>query len=234
MDYKDYEAGISSSFFFFKGNNERIYIQFKKLKKRNLKILDLGTGTGDNLNRINEFGSVYVIDIEKRALDTIPDHLCVEKKVSDACNLDYPDKYFDVVSSFGVFEHILDDWKAVSEIYRVLKPEGVLIFSVAAFQSIFSAHDIALDHKRRYSKKMIKELFSDFKNLKMYYWNTFLFFPVAISRILKKNAEPKVMAKNLPNMINSIFYSLLNIENQLIKKDINLPIGLTIIGSCEK
>lgn len=155
MDYEDYKRGTKKSNFWFKAKNHLVEEQFRKLKKQNLKILNLGAGTGDDLEVLNKFGKVYVIDINKKELDLIKDNDCVEKKVADACKLPYKNDFFDVVTSFDVFEHIERDDIAVKEVYRVLKKGGSLIFSVPAFQGLYSAHDKALAHFRRYSKKSI-------------------------------------------------------------------------------
>lgn len=48
----------------------------------------------------------------------------------DVQRLTYPDNTFDVCTSTEVFEHVSDDVKGLSEIYRVLKNEGVLVFTV--------------------------------------------------------------------------------------------------------
>ena len=153
MDYKEYENGESASrHFWHRAKNDLIFRLLSKLKKRNLKILNLGAGTGDDLETLNKFGTVYVTDINENALSLIPNNLCAEKKRCDAQNLTYPNEFFDVVTSFDVFEHIPDDKKAINEVSRVLKKDGHLIFSVPAFQFLYSAHDKALEHKRRYSK----------------------------------------------------------------------------------
>jgi len=154
MDYKDYQSGKVKLDFWFRAKNDLIekllFNQFPKKKK--LKILNLGAGTGSDLEILNNFGEVYVIDVEKKALDLIPDNLCVEKKICDACKLIYKDDFFDLVVSFDVFQHIENDEIAIKEAYRVLKKKGILFFSVPALQKLYSSHDKALEHKRRYSK----------------------------------------------------------------------------------
>lgn len=236
MDYKDYETTPSEAGFWWRAKNQMIdMLMLECCKGRtDLKILNLGSGTGSDLKILNKYGKVYVVDIEKKALRLIPKELCHKKKIANACKLPYKNNFFDTVVSFDVFEHIKDDYKSVSEVKRVLKKNGVLIFSVPAFQFLFSSHDRALDHKRRYNKKMLKKLFAEFNELNMSYWNFALFFPVALMRLLKKKSKAKVELRAMPKIIDYILFSLLTIENQLMKYKISPFVGLSIKGFCRK
>ncbi len=236
MDYKDYQAGQTSTNFWFKGKNNLIDILMSKIseKGKRLKILNIGAGTGENLKILNKYGDNYLIDINKNALNLIDEHLCIEKRVADACKLPYQDGFFDIAVSFDVFEHISNDKKAILEAHRVLKKGGGLVFTVPAFNFLFSSHDKALGHKRRYNKKMLKELLEEFKNLKLHYWNFLLFLLIAPVRLIKRNSKPKIDHLKLPESINSFLYFILNIENRCIKYEIPLPFGLSIVGFCKK
>ena len=48
----------------------------------------------------------------------------------DLCNLSFPDRSFDFLLSYDVFEHIPDYRRALEESYRVLDEAGVLLLSV--------------------------------------------------------------------------------------------------------
>ena len=234
MDYKDFIAGQTEQNFWFRGKKNLINVLMSKVKGKTLKILDIGAGTGIDLKILNKYGDVYVIDINQKALDLIPENLYIEKKLCDVRNLSYPDEYFDVVCSFDVFEHVEEDFKAVSEVRRVLKKGGYLVFTVPAFQFIFSSHDKALNHFRRYSEITILNLLRNFKKIKISYWNSLLFLPVSLMRIMKKRSEPKLDFFNLPNLLEKIFVRLLKIENRLINSGFKLPFGLSLVGYCIK
>ena len=49
---------------------------------------------------------------------------------ADICNLPFKNNEFDVIFCNHVLEHIEDDKKAMSELYRVLKPNGFGIFQI--------------------------------------------------------------------------------------------------------
>lgn len=236
MDYKDYLVGKSESGFWFRAKINLINILFKKNfpnTSKKLKILSIGAGTGEELSVLNKFGEVYVIDIEKKALDLIKDNLCKEKKVCDTCKLFYKNNFFDVVVAFDVLEHIEKDKVAIKEIKRVLKKQGTFIFSVPAFQFLYGPHDKALEHKRRYSKKKLISLLQVFNKTSLYYWNFFM-FPYSLTRLLKKNSPPKVEEGKVPFILDKFCFGLLKIENFLIQNKIKLPFGVSLFGISKK
>ncbi|MBU0979765.1 MAG: class I SAM-dependent methyltransferase [Nanoarchaeota archaeon] len=237
MDPKEYRAGQSSTNFWHRCKNDLIGILMSKAtggKARRLKILNIGVGTGDDLKVLNRYGDNYIVDINKEALDLIDRSLYLKKAVADACRLPYEDGFFDIVVSFDVFEHIEDDKSAAAEAFRVLKKGGTMLFSVPAFPVLFSSHDKAAEHKRRYDKRMLRQLFNRFGNTRLYYWNSILFLPWAALRLMKKRSKPKLEYMRSPSALNRLFYPILRIDNYLIKNRISPLFGLTIIGHCRK
>jgi len=236
MDYKDFMAGYTKNFFWFKAKNDLIKTLMSSAWNQDKKadILIIGAGTGDELGVLNRFGRCYVVDKNKDALNRIDRRLCRQKKLADACDLPYGDGFFDVAVSLDVFEHIENDARAVAEIYRVLKKDGVLIFTVPAFSAIMSSHDKALHHLRRYNKKRLHRLFSKFSQRSFFYWNSILFPPIAVIRILRKRSRVTIDRMYLFSWVNEFFYRLLIIDNILIKIGRSFPAGLTIAGYCRK
>ena len=236
MDYRDYQTGVTKEFFWFKAKRQLISFLLNKLKsEKKSKILNVGVGTGEDLLVIKQFGETYGIDIDPDALKLIPKELIFEKKVCDVCHISYPDSFFDLVVAFDVLEHIEDDIAAINEISRVLKPNGFFVFTVPAFNFLYSSHDKALNHFRRYNKSIIKSRLSNFLCLELGYWVFSLFLPVAIQRLLKRReSNPKIHYIALPKFINNIFFSLLKVENLLVKHRIALPVGTTIYGIFQK
>jgi ubiquinone/menaquinone biosynthesis C-methylase UbiE len=236
MDYKDLQAGNTSDYFWFKGKTDLIHTFMKQKfgERKDLKILNLGAGTGDDLQMLNQFGANYVVDIDANALAMIDPSACAEKIQADACSLPYAENFFDVVISCDCFEHIENDLKAIAETHRVIKKGGLLIFTVPAFQSLYSSHDKALDHFRRYNKTSLGDAMAIFSKKRFFFWNTIMFPAAALSRLLRKNAPPKVDNPKTGAFLNAIMFRILQVDNFLIKKNLSLPAGLSIVGYCYK
>lgn len=55
--------------------------------------------------------------------------LVADRKI-DITNIKFKNNYFDFINCNHVLEHIQDDRKAMSELFRVLKPSGEVILQV--------------------------------------------------------------------------------------------------------
>lgn len=144
-----------------------------------------------------------------------------------------------------MLEHLQNDQKVIDNIFLSLKKGGYLFFTIPAFQSLFSSHDIVIEHYRRYSKKDIfnKLVKTDFKIIKLNYWNSFLFPFIAVIRLLKKliilfqktKRYPESEMKTLNQYLNKLLFFILNLENNpIFFNKIIMPFGLTIYGIAKK
>jgi len=129
------------------------------------RLLDIGSGTGANLPLLRAFvgkqGRVMGMDFSPLALkfaQSHPESQGTSLLQGDALHLPFPTATFDVVTMLDVLEHLSDDRRALSEVQRVLRPGGVLVWSVPAYQSLWSAHDEALHHFRRYEYHALRRL----------------------------------------------------------------------------
>ena len=125
------------------------------------QLVDIGCGTGANLPMLREAvgpqGAVFGLDFSPLALQWSRSEGEIEGgqihlSQGDALSLPLRDNCADIVTMLDVLEHLSDDSKALGEVQRILKPGGALILSVPAYQHLWSAHDEALHHFRRYEK----------------------------------------------------------------------------------
>ncbi len=187
MDYRDYQTGAGQDHFWFKAKTALITQLCSRVAgKKKLSILSVGAGTGEDLAYLASIGQVYAIDIDQQALDLIPAGLVIEKKCADARDIPYSENTFDLVVAFDVLEHVEQDQQMVDELYRICKSDGWAILTVPAFNALFSGHDKALCHHRRYNKPMMRTLFKAFKQQDLSYWFFFLFPLAALSRLISK------------------------------------------------
>ena len=77
---------------------------------------------------------------------------------ADAVHLPFADAGLDLVTALDVLEHLDDDRSAAAEIRRVLRPGGRVVVTVPADMRLWSAHDEAVGHVRRYARAEIVAL----------------------------------------------------------------------------
>ena len=95
--------------------------------------LDIGCGRGDGTALIGKLKTTIGIDFGLKSC-IIAQNLHPHILQADAAELPFPDNYFDSISCLDVFEHILEPTNAMSEMKRVLKEEGVLIFQTPSLE----------------------------------------------------------------------------------------------------
>jgi len=110
-----------------------IHEAINSLGRDNIKILDIGAGTGRYSLALNEEGyDVTAVELVKRNLDVLrAKHSNVKTWQGNAMDLHFlPDENFDIVLLFGPLYHLHtedDKLKALSEAKRVMKADGRLL-----------------------------------------------------------------------------------------------------------
>ena len=122
------------------GTRLRTKLLLKELIKidlpKNARILDAGCSYGFiSLILAQKKYQVYGIDIDKNRIKTAKiiakhNNLKINYLNESIYHLPFRDNYFDLVICFEVLEHLADDKKAVGELFRVTKKNGILIFSL--------------------------------------------------------------------------------------------------------
>ncbi len=203
-----------------------------------LKILNIGCGTGGTIATLEKYGEVTNIDISDEALKFLKMKGYTGKIVKDH-RLPFKDGYFDLVIALDVLEHIEHDSQSLDEWRRVLKKNGKVFITVPAYNFLWSGHDTSLHHHRRYTRTHLNRDLnkSSFKKLKNSYMITFSFFLVVGFRFLYKLSGKKMTENtsyvNLPPFINALFDKLLRIEGTVLQS-VNLPFGTSVLGIYEK
>jgi len=140
------------------------------------RALDVGCGPAGNSAVLRDLGwDVTALDYvhdsavlaARRGLDAVR---------SDARRLPFADASFDLVLSSDAWEHIVEDDEVAAESFRVLRPGGRLLVMVPAGMDLWSGHDTALGHVRRYEKDQLVALVAGagFGIDEVFSWNVLL------------------------------------------------------------
>ena len=120
--------------------------------------LDIGAAAGGNTRVLREFGwRPVALEYAPTAAQIARDR-GVDVILGDARKLPVHTGSMDLVTAFDLLEHIEEDHLAAAEIARVLRPDGTALISVPADMALWSAHDEAVGHVRRYSRQTLTTL----------------------------------------------------------------------------
>ena len=103
------------------------------------KVLEIGLGVGTDLVEYAKGGAhVYGVDLGEEQVNLTRLNFELhglayrDLSVQNAMQIEYPDQFFDLVYSFGVFHHAPDTGKCIDEAYRILKADGQAIIMLYA------------------------------------------------------------------------------------------------------
>ena len=197
------------------------------------RILEIGCGTGHNLEMLGRFGRVEAIELDDESRGLAEQRLGRSIMVARLPELEgVADRTYDLIAALDVIEHIDDDAAALAAIAPKLKPGGKFIMTVPAHPWMWSAHDTVNHHKRRYSRRALRRLVegSPLKLDKIGYFNSLL-FPLAVADRLvskmrgKDEAEVKLPSKPVNAGLEAVFAA----ERHFVGR-LPLPPGLSLFA----
>ena len=196
------------------------------------RILEIGCGTGHNLSMLGGFGHVDGLELDDEAAALSEKRLGRKVMRSPLPALDEVPGDYDLIGAFDVIEHIDDDTAALAAIATKLRPGGKFIMTVPAHPWMWTAHDVANHHKRRYSKRALRKLVegSPMRLDKIGYFNSLL-FPLAVA----ERAASKLRGKDSgdvslpPAPLNRSLEAVFAAERYLLGR-LPLPPGLSLFA----
>lgn len=201
------------------------------------KILDAGCGTGKNLQLLSRHGDAWGVDIAEEAIQ-----FCHMRGIrpertllASLLELPLPDQLFDVAFSFDVICNIQHDVAAFQEIRRTLKPNGRMIVQLPAYDFLWSAHDVAVGHKYRYTAQGLREKIerAGLRVETLTYLNMTLFPLIALLRFARRPAASDKHAHSdltpLPGPINRVLTRLFSAEMRAAPRH-RFPYGISLLA----
>lgn len=206
------------------------------IPRKDLSILDVGCGTGANLEMLAQFGDSEGVDVSDDALAFCrAKGLKVHKGLAE--ELPFGDESFDVVTALDVVEHLDDDIAGLREMNRVLKKDGRTLIFVPAFMWLWGVQDDISNHRIRYTKKQIVERLAKagFVIERATYANWTFFAPILAGRTIMKITGLKPESENNVNVsaLNGIFGKLFSAERFWLR-NFDFPFGVSIVITARK
>ncbi len=196
-------------------------------------VLDVGSGTGGNLDLLGMYGKTVGVELSLDALQMTETKPKLGLVCASADSLPFRNNSFDIVTLFGLIEHMRDDVKTMEEAKRVCKQDGFVALLTSAIKLLWSHHDLANRHHRRYTFSELKQLHKQvgLEPLRISYQNFFTFLPTLAvrlwQRIEKRDATYDMGTPK--KWINWILINVLKLEAWLISF-ISLPIGVDLVA----
>jgi len=202
-----------------------------------LNILDVGCGTGANLEMLSQFGQAEGVDVSAEALSFCRARGLENVKQGEAEALPYEDNSFDLVTGLDVVEHLDDDLAGLKEMRRVLRRGGHALLFVPAFMFLWGVQDDISNHRRRYTlpglKRMVRQ--AGFEVERATYVNISFFGPILLGRILMRAFRLRPESENniTIGFLNGLLGKVLGAES-LVLRYLNFPFGVSIICVARK
>jgi trans-aconitate methyltransferase len=197
------------------------------------RILELGCGTGHNLAMLRRFGTVEASELDDHARTIATKRLGRPVKSAALPDLSaFPAAAYDLIALLDVLEHVPDDAAALAAIRERLKPGGRLLVTVPANKWMWSAHDVAHHHYRRYRKSELSDVArgAGFTVDLISPFNTLLFPLIAAVRLAGRlRAKDEADDSLPPAPVNSALAALFGLERYLVGR-LPLPFGVSLVA----
>jgi SAM-dependent methyltransferase len=193
------------------------------------RALDVGAAGGGNTRVLRDLGwSASPLEYgEDGALVAAERGLPVMR--ADATLLPLADESLDLVVAFDVLEHLLDDDACAGEVLRVLRPGGTFLVAVPCDPRLWSAHDEAVGHVRRYTRQTLTDLLrrNGFVVETVASWNVLLRPVVALRRRSSSGSD----LEDLHPLVNLGLRAVITVERYLPVR--RLP-GVTLLVTARR
>lgn len=207
------------------------------------RILDAGCGTGGMAARLRPYGRVVGVDLAPYAVA-----ICRQRRGLDAtavaslAALPFPDATFDIAVALDVLSDTGagDDWRALAELARVLRPGGRFCLNLPAYRCLAGEHDVAVETRRRYTRGEVRALLdhAGFAPERLTCWNAPLLPAVAAARLLSRRRARDAAAAHSdvvvpPAPLNRALLALVRAEGRVLRR-VDLPAGSSILAVARK
>lgn len=205
---------------------------------RHGRLLDAGCGTGGFLARLRQkrpdqpaAGLEYHPDAAARAAAKSG----VPVAVGSVNAMPFADASFDAVVSMDVLCHAaVEPRRALGEMTRVLRPGGVLVLNLPAFEWLRSTHDMRVQNARRYTARTAAAMLAEagLAQVRPRYWNSLLLPLMVMQRkVLARAPDGRSDVAPFPPWIDRSLFAVTRLERLLQAGGFPFPAGGSVLAT---
>ncbi|MBI5255465.1 MAG: methyltransferase domain-containing protein [Burkholderiales bacterium] len=203
------------------------------------EILEIGCGTGANLALLAGLGRLSAMEYEPEAAALARAlGVCPVQPGGLPAPVPFDDGRFALVCLLDVLEHIADDRAALARAARLLAPGGRLLVTVPAYRWLWSAHDTAHQHHRRYTAASLRGVAeaAGLRVQRIGHFNTLLFPLIALARLAQRlrgaadaeGSDARLPPAPLNQLLEAVFAS-----ERFVLPRVLLPFGVSVLAVLE-
>jgi SAM-dependent methyltransferase len=242
---REYEAlrEVEDRHWWFDGLRYDIAAELARARTGVSRWLDAGSGTGGLLAnlRLPESPAAFGVEVSFDGLVLSRSRGLRRLARASVAELPFPSGAFDLVTSIDVLCHRgVDVPRALAEARRCLRPGGLLVLQVPAFDFLRGEHDEAVWTNKRYRKAEVERLLwsAGFRQRRSFHRNSILFPAAALRRLLRRRPPPGREARSdvapAPRALGLVFSAMLGLERGLRRIGFSFPFGLSVFCVAEK
>ncbi len=196
-----------------------------------VRLLDAGCGTGGLLRRLGGgFPQWHVFGLDRSSEAT---HRALAKSGAPVLQgsinaLPFRDESLDVILGMDLLYHLgVDQARALDEIHRCLRPGGIALLNLPAYEWLRSAHDHRVHTRRRYTRSEARRMLkaAGLEAAGVFYRNSFLFPIMMVHRLTVGRFREVSDMEPISTWLNRVLLAVISFEAWLSGLGLNLPFG---------
>lgn len=230
---------VDDRHWWYRGRRRVLAAQLERLAPaRGSAILDAGCGSGRTMDELARLGPVSGFDLNPVGVEAARLRGHADVQAAAVEDIPHEDGSFELITCLDVLEHTPDDVRSLRELRRVARPGGFLVATVPAYQSLWSDHDEANHHYRRYRRSSLRRAASaaGWDPVSFTYFNSILLPAAAVVRLAqratrrRRKAPPHSQLHLTSHRTDRVLEAPMRLEAALIRRGVRLPAGLSLLA----